>query len=91
MEDEVSRAFDALPKGHHWRSDARFKHPEATPERIVAAMGEPTLIVHQSDGRTAYFRFEPEEDNWLRVVLNEDGALRTAFRDDHTNLLRGRP
>ena len=90
MEDEVRQAFDALPKSHHWRSDARYRHPEATPDKIMAAIREPTMIVHQSNGRAAYFRFEPEEDNWFRVVLDEDGALRTAFRDDHTNLLRGR-
>ena len=46
---------------------------------------------HQEKGRTAYFRFETEDDNWFRVVPDENGALHTAFRDDHLKLIRGRP
>ena len=87
----MQEAFDALPKSRHWRTDARFKHPETTPEKIISAINEPAVIVHQSDGRTAYFRFDREDDNWFRVVLDENGALRTAFRDDHLKLIRGRP
>ena len=91
MEGSVRRAFDSLPKTRHWRTDARYKHPEATPEKIMEAINEPTLVIHQSDGRTVYLRFRPQEDNWFRVVLDEGGVLRTAFRDDQTMRTRGRP
>ena len=91
MDDQVRLAFDALPKTRHWRSDAQFRHPEATPGRIMAAISEPTLIVHQSNGRTGYYRFEPDDETWFRVVLDGNGALRTAFRDDHLKLIREHP
>ena len=52
----------------------------------------PTLPVEYQDrGRTAYYKFLEQNDVWFRVVLERDGSLYTAFRDDDTMRKIGRP
>ena len=84
--------FETLPKTRHWRSDAQFRHFEATPEQVMETLRHPDIGPEiQSKGRTAYYRYIPEDGFWFRVVLDADGSLRTAFRDDDTMRIRGRP
>ena len=84
-------SYGRLPKSRYWRRTAQRNHPEATQERIMATLQRPTLPVReQEDGKTAYFAWLEEDGCWFRVVLDERGALYTAFRDDATMLFRGR-
>lgn len=88
----MQEAFDALPKSRHWRNLAQFKHPEATPERIMTTLLQPTLPVEQHRrGRTRYYKYLADADVWFRVVLNQDGALLTAFADAQAMERLGRP
>ena len=88
----MQEAFDALPKSRHWRTMAQSKHPEATPERIMATLLEPSLPVEQHrHGRARYYKYLADDDGWFRVVLNQDGALLTAFADDEAMERLGRP
>jgi hypothetical protein len=50
----------------------------------------PTLpIEYQDKGITAYRKYLPDEGIWFRVVLDEDGALYTAFKDSDEMRMRG--
>lgn len=90
MENEVRRAFDALPKSRYWRRTSRFSHPEATPERIIATLRYPGLpIEYQEEDMTAYRKYLMEDGIWFRVVLDENGALYTAFKDSDEMRKRG--
>ena len=92
MTPEICEAFEALPKHRYWRQTSRFNHPEATPERIMATLREPTLpIEHQENGRTAYYRYLEVDGIWFRVVLHQNGSLCSAFEDSDTMRKIGRP
>ena len=92
MNWEILEAFEALTKHRYWRRVSRFSHPEATPERIMATLREPTLPVeHQEKGRTAYYRYLEADEMWFRVVLHRNGSLYTAFQDGDTMRKIGRP
>lgn len=92
MDPDILAAFEALPKTNHWLFKSRVKHPEATPERIIETLRSPTLLVEaQARGRVGYYRFLEQDEMWFRVVLDRNGSLRTAFKDDQTTLTRGRP
>ena len=84
-------SFDALPKTRHWLTYSQRKHPEATPDRIMETINQPDFVMRQTNGRTAYLKFRPQDDYWFRVVLDMNGSLRTAFRDDYAMRMRGRP
>lgn len=92
MTPEIHEAFEALPKTDHWLFKAQQKHPSATPERIIETLRNPTLpIEFQLKGRTGYYRYFEQDGIWFRVVLDRDGALRTAFQDDQTMQEKGTP
>ena len=92
MDPDILAAFEALPKHRYWLRASRFKHREATPERIIATLSDPTLPVeYQEEGRTAYYRFLENDGFWFRVVLHRNGSLYTAFEDDDTMRKIGRP
>ena len=56
----------------------------------MATLLRPTLPVReQEDGKTAYYAWLEDEEIWFRVILDERGALYTAFRDDATLRFRG--
>ncbi len=63
MEDEVRRAFDALPKSKYWRrTSSRSHRREATPVRIIATLRHPSLpIEYQEEDMTAYRKYLPED------------------------------
>ena len=85
-------AFEALPKHSYWRLTAQYNHPEATPDRIMSTLQDPTLTVdYQAKGRTAYYRYLEQDGIWFRVVLDPNGSLYPAFRDDDTMRKIGRP
>lgn len=89
MED-MQRAFNALPKSKYWRRTSHRSHREATPERIIATLRYPSLpIENQEEDMTAYRKYLPEDDIWFRVVLDETGALYTAFKDSDEMRKRG--
>ena len=92
MTPEIREAFEALPKTDHWMFRSQYKHPSATPERIMETLRNPTLPIEpQFKGRTGYYRYFEQDAIWFRVVLDRGGALRTAFQDDQTMKERGRP
>lgn len=85
------RSFGRRPKSRYWMRTAHRQHPEATPQRIMAALLRPTLPVReQDDGKTAYYAWLEDEQMGFRVILDARGALYPAFRDDATLRFRGR-
>ncbi len=92
MDPDILEAFEALPKTNHWLFKSQIKHRSATPQRVIETLRSPTLPIEpQFKGRTGYYKYFEEDDIWFRVVLDRDGALRTAFQDDQTMQERGRP
>ncbi len=77
-----------------------------TPEIVAATLESPTDTAFQNrrkGRRRAFFRYYPKDADevahlddarggaWFRVVLDENGALYTAFRDNYTEKEGGRP
>ena len=92
MEREILAVFEALPKHRYWRLTAQYNHPEAKPARIMDTLRDPTIPVeYQEKGRTAYYRYLDQDGIWFRVVLERNGSLYTAFKDDDTMRRIGRP
>jgi len=58
----------------------------------METLRNPTLPIEQQyKGRTGYYKYFEQDGIWFRVVLDRDGALRTAFQGDQTMQERGRP
>lgn len=56
---------------HFLDNRARGEHPEATDERIIAALSEPDYIQQPEGNRTVYWKMitESDDNNWRLLVI----------------------
>jgi hypothetical protein len=69
---------------HYFRTRTPIKHPEAIQYRsyVEQALTDYIALEEQTDGRTRRWIYIPEEDKYMRVVVEPDGeTVHNAFFD----------